>query len=78
MLYVTKSATEKCYNLLKLRMKNVFEMDYDNSSGEVDFVLQRGNKVILVEVKAEENLQAKSLRALCKKYELSDAVRSSK
>lgn len=49
----------------------------ENSSGEVDFVIQRANKVIPVEVKAEENLQAKSLRAFCKKYELSDAVRSS-
>lgn len=49
----------------------------DNSSGEVDFVVQRAGKVIPVEVKAEENLQAKSLRALCKKYTLPDAVRSS-
>lgn len=49
----------------------------ENSSGEVDFIVQKGNRVIPVEVKAEENLQAKSLRALCKKYELSDAVRSS-
>ena len=48
-----------------------------NSSGEVDFIIQKENKVIPVEVKAEENLQAKSLRALCKKYGLLDAVRSS-
>lgn len=33
--------------------------------------------MIPIEVEAEENLQAKSLRTLCKKYELSDAVRSS-
>ena len=49
----------------------------ENSSGEVDFIVQRAGKVIPIEVKAEENLQAKSLRALCKKYGLSDAVRSS-
>lgn len=49
----------------------------ENSSGEVDFVIQRTNKVIPIEVKAEENLQAKSLRELCKKYGLQDAVRSS-
>lgn len=49
----------------------------ENSSGEVDFIVQKENKVIPVEVKAEENLQAKSLRTLCKKYELLDAVRSS-
>ena len=39
--------------------------------------MQRAGKVIPVKVKAKENLQAKSLRVLCKKYELSDAVRSS-
>ncbi len=49
----------------------------ENSSGEVDFVVQKAGKVIPLEVKAQENLQAKSLRALCKKYELPDAVRSS-
>lgn len=49
----------------------------ENSSGEVDFIVQKGNQVIPIEVKAEENLQAKSLRALCKKYGLPDAVRSS-
>ena len=30
-----------------------------------------------VEVKAEENLRAKSLKAFCAKYGLSDAVRTS-
>lgn len=49
----------------------------ENSSGEVDFVIQQANKIIPIEVKAEENLQAKSLRELCRKYTLPDAVRSS-
>lgn len=49
----------------------------ENSSGKVDFIIQRRNKIIPLEVKAEENLQAKSLRELCKKYGLPDAVRSS-
>lgn len=47
------------------------------SSGEVDFVVQAGDKVIPVEVKAEENLQAKSLKAFVTKYGLKDAVRTS-
>lgn len=47
------------------------------SDGEVDFVVQAGDKVIPVEVKAEENLQAKSLRALAIKYGLRDVVRTS-
>lgn len=33
-----------------------------NSTGEIDFMLQAPGSVILVEVKAEENLRAKSLR----------------
>lgn len=49
----------------------------EHSSGEVGFIVQRANEIIPVEVKAEENLQAKSLRALCGKYGLLNAVRSS-
>lgn len=35
----------------------------ENSSGEIDFLAQRSNSVYAIEVKAEENLRAKSLRA---------------
>lgn len=35
----------------------------ENSSGEIDFLVQRSNDVYAIEVKAEENLRAKSLRA---------------
>jgi hypothetical protein len=35
----------------------------ENSRGEIDFLVQRGNKLFAIEVKAEENLRAKSLRA---------------
>ena len=35
----------------------------ENSSGEVDFLVQRANSVYAIEVKAEENLRSKSLRA---------------
>ncbi|MDE6897292.1 MAG: DUF4143 domain-containing protein, partial [Lachnospiraceae bacterium] len=49
----------------------------DNSSGEIDFVVQKGGRVVPVEVKAEENLQAKSLRMFCRKYHLETAVRTS-
>ena len=34
-----------------------------NSSGEIDFLVQRSSSVYAIEVKAEENLRAKSLRA---------------
>lgn len=40
----------------------------ENSRGEVDFLLQSERGVVPVEVKAEENLRAKSLRAFREKY----------
>ena len=48
-----------------------------NSTGEIDFMLQAPGSVIPVEVKAEENLRAKSLRAFCEKYHPKHAVRTS-
>ena len=48
-----------------------------NSTGEIDFMLQAPGSVIPVEVKAEENLRAKSLRAFCEKYHPQKAIRFS-
>ena len=52
------------------RIKNVFD-------GEIDFLVQGKTSVIPIEVKAEENLRAKSLRAFCDKYNPDYAVRTS-
>lgn len=35
----------------------------ENSRGEIDFLAQQGGSVFAIEVKAEENLRSKSLRA---------------
>lgn len=51
--------------------KNVDLMYYwsaDNSSGEIDFLVQKNGRIIPIEVKAEENLKAKSLRFFVDKY----------
>lgn len=48
-----------------------------NSTGEIDFVIQTANGVLPVDVKAEENLKAKSLRSYCEKYKPQNAVRIS-
>ena len=48
-----------------------------NSTGKIDFMLQAPGSVIPVEVKAEENLRAKSLWAFCEKYHPKHAVRTS-
>lgn len=49
----------------------------DRSVNEVDFVIEGDDTIHPVEVKAEENLRAKSLKAFCSKYEVGRAVRVS-
>ena len=48
-----------------------------NSNGEIDFLIQGRTSVIPIEVKAEENLKAKSLKAFWEKYQPQYAVRTS-
>jgi hypothetical protein len=47
------------------------------SRTEIDFVVQKGENIIPIEVKAEENLKAKSLKSYCDKYKPKLAVRTS-
>jgi len=49
----------------------------DTAKSELDFLLQYEGRVIPVEVKAEENLHAKSLRMYCQKYSPEIAIRTS-
>ena len=49
----------------------------ERSDSEIDFLLQFANEVIPVEVKATENLNAKSFRLFCQKYQPENAVRTS-
>ena len=42
--------------------KDDFYWSAENSRGEIDFLVQDEERIIPIEVKAEENLQAKSLR----------------
>lgn len=57
--------------------KKLYYYSTENSSGEIDFVIQQGEYCIPIEVKAQENLRAKSLRAFCDKYHPKLAIRSS-
>lgn len=54
-----------------------FYWSAENSSGEVDFVLQHSGNVIPLEVKAEENLRAKSLKFFVANNGLPFGVRTS-
>ena len=49
----------------------------ENSRAEVDFLLQTSHGIIPLEVKAEENLQAKSLRVYQEKYRPEICIRTS-
>lgn len=49
----------------------------ENSRGEIDFLVQDGMEVTAIEVKAEENLRAKSLRAFKERHPSVRAVRFS-
>ena len=46
----------------------IYYYSKENSQLELDFVIQAGMQVIPVEVKTEENLQSKSLKATIAKY----------
>lgn len=49
----------------------------EKSTYEVDFVIQKGKNIVPVEVKAEENLRAQSLKVYCDKFKPEYAVRTS-
>jgi len=57
--------------------RNTISYWSSESNAEVDFLVQMQGKVFPVEVKAEENLQAKSLRFYALKYEPLMAIRTS-
>jgi len=48
--------------LATLKRKDIYYWSQDNSQGEIDFLVQYSNKILPIEVKAENNLQAKSMR----------------
>jgi predicted AAA+ superfamily ATPase len=48
--------------LRRSRQNMIYYSSQDNSQGETDFLVQQGVRIYPIEVKAEENLQSKSLR----------------
>lgn len=75
-----KGALTEQYVFQQLKGSNDFVIYYwsaERSTAEVDFVIQLGNRIIPVEVKAEENLQAKSLKVFREKFNPGISVRTS-
>jgi uncharacterized protein len=66
-----------CQQLISDCHMKPFYWSAENSSGEVDFLAQELGRTFAIEVKAEENLQAKSLRAFKQKHPEVSAVRFS-
>ena len=63
--------------LISMEDLAVYYWSAEGSSAEIDFLVQLNGLVIPIEVKASENLQAKSLRMFCKKYTPTTAIRTS-
>lgn len=74
-----KGALTEQYVYQQLVAETGYTPYYFSSSShtEIDFLIQKEGEVVPVEVKAEENLRAKSLRAYCEKYHPRYAVRIS-
>ena len=56
---------------------DIFYWSAENATSELDFLIQTDEHIIPLEVKAEENLQAKSLKVFTQKYGVKNAVRVS-
>ena len=56
---------------------NIYYYTNDNGSCEVDFLVDTGDTIVPVEVKAEVNLRAKSLRLYVERFSPDVAIRTS-
>jgi hypothetical protein len=66
-----------CQQLMTIEDLGVYYYTNDRGTCEVDFVIDTGDMVIPVEVKAEVNLRAKSLRTYRDKYMPELSIRTS-
>ena len=75
-----KGALTEQYVMQQLRVNITIYIGYwtnDGSSYEVDFLIQKDGEIIPIEVKAHENLKAKSFQLFCNKYNPKKAIRTS-
>jgi predicted AAA+ superfamily ATPase len=75
-----KGALTEQYVFQQLNSANDFVIYYwsaERSSAEIDFMVQYNSLIVPIEVKAEENLQAKSLKVYVEKFSPKLAVRTS-
>ncbi len=63
--------------LVNIEAMPLFYWSADKSIAEIDFLVQHKNNVIPIEVKAEENLQAKSLKSYRQQFQPEVSIRTS-
>lgn len=63
--------------LLSNRNEAIYYFSADDSKQELDFIFQADEKIMPIEVKAEENLRAKSLRQFCLEHDGVTGIRIS-
>lgn len=63
--------------LIGMNLSQIFYWKADKGTAEVDFLVQSGTVVYPIEVKAEENLKAKSLKVFSEKYDNKYCIRTS-
>lgn len=66
-----------CQQLKTIENLDIHYYTNDRGNCEVEFVADLKNNIIPIEVKAETNLKAKSLKTYCDKYKPKTAIRSS-
>lgn len=75
-----KGALTEQYVLQQLKTIKGLETYYwtnDRGGAEIDFLIDTGTEVIPIEVKAETNLKAKSLKVYCAKFQPNMSIRTS-
>lgn len=75
-----KGALTEQYVLQELKTRSSLQIYYwtaERATSEVDFVIDNGEEILPVEVKAETNLQAKSLKVYHEKYQPRRSIRTS-
>ena len=75
-----KGALTEQYVLQELKAATHYTPYYysgEKSTYEMDFLIQKGKDIVPIEVKAEENVKAKSLKVYCEKFNPVYAVRTS-
>lgn len=66
-----------CQQLKTIEDLNIYYYTNERGNCEIDFVIDRDNQIIPIEVKAEENLRAKSLKTYSERFSPDICVRTS-